>query len=261
MKLQLLIACLLTVAVTQPAGTVALAQGTPAPQPPSAGPAEAGSPPVYKPPLRGAPGGRVGGASRSAVRISTPLPVIELLAPSDHAGLTATATPTLYFFVSRPVAWPAQFTIAAPMQPAPVLQVTISSPAAAGIYALRLEDYRVSLRPGVAYTWSVSIVLDPRAWSRNIVASATIIFDPTVDTSAALAALPLRRAALLADAGLWYDAVAAAAEAQTLDQHAALDALIHQAGLTDASGYAQDLPRPAGRLRNGPQGPVVRARP
>jgi hypothetical protein len=64
-----------------------------------------------------------------------------------------------------------------------------------------------------------------------------------VDTGAALALPPLRRAALFANAGLWYDAVAAAAAAQNLDGHAALDALIHQVGLSDAAGYAQDLSR------------------
>jgi hypothetical protein len=63
--------------------TVALAQTPPSGE---SQPSEAGASPVYKPPLRGAPGGRVGGASRSAVRVSAPLPEIELLAPSDHAG-------------------------------------------------------------------------------------------------------------------------------------------------------------------------------
>ncbi len=82
-----------------------------------------------------------------------------------------------------------------------------------------------------------------RAWSRNIVASGTIVFDPTINAGAALAAPPLRRAALLADAGLWYDAVAAAADGQHLDRHVALDALIHQADLSEATGYAQELPR------------------
>jgi hypothetical protein len=236
------IAGLLMVAIALADATVAFAQSSPAAPAPTTEPAQADSP-VYKPPLRGAPGGRVGGASRSAVRVSTPLPVIELLAPADHAGLTATATPTLYFYVSRPVAWPTQFTISAPMQPAPVLEVTIPSPAAAGIYALPSGDYGVHLRPEVAYTWSVSIVLDWRAWSRNIVASSTIVFDPTVNTSADRAVPPLRRAAVLADGGLWYDAVAAAAEAQSLDRHAALDALVHQAGLSQAAGYAQALPR------------------
>ncbi len=221
------------------AGT-ALAQNPPPAQNSPNEPAEAASSPVYKPPMRGAPGGRVGGASRSAVRVATPLPVIELLAPADHAGLTATATPSLLFFVSRPVAWPTQFTISASMQPAPILEIAIPSPRAAGIYALHPGDYGVRLRPGVVYTWSVSIVLDARAWSRNIVATATIVFDPTINGSAALAVPSRRRAAVLADAGLWYDAVAAAADAQHLDRRAGLDALIHQADLSEATHYVQD---------------------
>jgi hypothetical protein len=106
-----------------------------------------------------------------------------------------------------------QFTISAAMQPAPVLEIAIPSPQEAGIYAVRAANYRVRLDPGVSYTWSVSVVLDARAWSRNIVASATIVSDPSVDAKRALTAPPLSRAAILADAGLWYDAVAAAAEA------------------------------------------------
>jgi hypothetical protein len=236
MKHPRIIAVMVTLAVA--VAGAARAQSPIDAQSPADKPVDAAPPPVYKPPLRGAPGGRVGGASRSAVHISTPLPVIELLAPADHAGVTATATPTLLYFVSRPVTWPTQFTISAPMQPAPVLETTIPSPRAAGIYALRPGDYRVRLSPGIVYTWSVSIVLDPRAWSRNIVASGTIVFDPTVD-SAAAAMPPLRRAALLAGAGVWYDAVAAAAEAQNLDRHAALDALIREVGLTEAAAYEQ----------------------
>lgn len=194
-------------------------------------------PAIYKPPLRGAPGGRVGGASRSAVRSPTPLPVIELLAPADHAGVSATGTPTLYFYVSRPVAWPTQFTISAPRQPAPVLEVTIPSPRAPGIYPLRLADWRVRLQPGIEYNWSVSVVIDPHAWSRNIVASATILVAPTAADDAARAASPARRAALFAAAGLWYDAIGAAVAAEAFDRHAALDALIRQVGLTRAAAY------------------------
>ena len=92
---------------------------------------------IYTPPLRGAPGGRVGGASRGAVRIKAPLPTIELLVPTDHAGQTASATPALHYFVSLPVAWPMQLTISAPLQPAPVLEATIEPARAAGIHQLR----------------------------------------------------------------------------------------------------------------------------
>ena len=123
MKHRLVIAVVSALAIAAASATLAPAQSPPSAQSRPDDTANAASPPVYKPPMRGAPGGRVGGASRSAVRVSAPLPVIELLAPADHAGLTATATPSLLFFVSRPVAWPTQFTISAPMQPAPVLEV------------------------------------------------------------------------------------------------------------------------------------------
>ena len=196
----------------------------------AAEPATGQPPPTYKPPLRGAPGGRVGGASRSAVRSATPLPVIELLAPADHGGITATPSPTLFYFASRAVAWPTEFTSSAPGQPKPVLEVRVTSPPAAGFYKLPLAAYRLRLQPGIAYTWSVSAVIDPHAWSHNIVASATILYDPA-------AAAGTASAAQLAAAGLWYDAVAAAADAMSLDRHSTLDALIRDVGLVEATRY------------------------
>jgi uncharacterized protein DUF928 len=193
--------------------------------------------PAYRPPPRGAPGGRVGGASRGTYKTATPLPRIELLAPSDQTGLSASRTPSLYFFVSGPVLWPTQFTISAPMQPAPVIEVNIPPPSAAGVYGLDLAGYRVRLEPGIVYTWSVSAILDPNARSRDIVASATLLLgtpDPVVE-NATRAAPPARRAALYAQAGFWYDAVAAAAAATPFDR-AALDALMNEVGL-DEPGF------------------------
>ena len=197
------------------------------------------SEPAYQPPLRGAPGRRVGGASRGTFKVAAPLPTIELLAPSDHAGLTANPAPSLYFFASGPVAWPTRFTISAPGRPAPVLEVAIRAPVAAGIYRLDLADYRLRLLPGIVYTWSVSAILDPRIPARDIVASASLMLsppDPTV--AAALAVVPAtRRAALFARTGLWYDAVAAAVAAEPGDRHAGLDALLRQVGLAGAAAY------------------------
>jgi hypothetical protein len=185
---------------------------------------------LYKPPSRGAPGGRIGGASRSAAVSAAQLPVVVLLAPADHAGLTARPDPTLYYLLSRPTLWPMRFTIAAPGQPQPVLDVAIPAPATAGISPLSLARYRVRLEPGIDYTWSVSVVLDSHAWSHNIVASAGIVFDPAQAT-AALAATPSPNAADFAAAGLWYDAVAAAADARQANQRALLAALLRQEGL------------------------------
>ena len=205
----------------------------PAPKPPDKPQPEPAQTVVYKPPLRGAPGGRVGGASRSAIRTATPLPMVEPLAPADHAGVTAHPSPTLYYYASGAVSWPTQFTISAPLQPAPVIEVTIPSPPGRGLYPLRLSDYGVRLRPGVDYTWSVSVIINPHAWSRNIVGSAAILFDPAAEPSATAAAQPLQRAAILASGGVWYDAVAAAVEGQPADRGVALADLIRQAGLAE----------------------------
>src|SRR5207245_9611561 len=81
--------------------------------------------PDYKPPARGAPGGRVGGASRGTVKVTAPLPTIELLAPDGHAGQTISPAPTLYFSVSRATIWPTQFTIISPLHIKPVIDAII----------------------------------------------------------------------------------------------------------------------------------------
>ncbi|MGC2198666.1 MAG: DUF928 domain-containing protein [Stellaceae bacterium] len=196
----------------------------------------------YKPPPRGAPGGRVGGACRGTVKVTAPLPTIELLAPDANAGLTTTATPTLYFFVSRPVYWTTQFTISAQSVPKPVIEVTIPAPAEAGIYELRTADYNIRLETGVLYTWSISVILDPKARSHDIVASASLLRttpDPAVEN--AMRGAPASwRVPLLAQAGLWYDAVAAAAEIEAFDRHFALDTLMKQVGLVEPARYDRE---------------------
>jgi hypothetical protein len=217
--------------------------------------------PAYRPPLRGAPGGLVGGASRglgggasrdlgdgasrdlaggasrSLFRAPSRPPTIKLLAPSDHAGLSANPTPSLFFFVSGPVGLPLRFTISADGRPAPVLEARIRGPAAAGIYRLDVADYGVRLEPGTVYTWSVSAIRDPRIRARDIIASASLMLSAP-DPAGAVAS-PTRRAALYAGAGLWYDAVAAAVAAAPVDRHAALDALLGQVGLAGLAAYVR----------------------
>jgi len=194
---------------------------------------------VYKPPVRGLPGGRVSGATRGTVKPATPLPTIDIVAPDGHSGLTTSAAPTLYYYVSRRVTDPTRLTISAPGQPVPVIETNIPSPQTAGIYAIRLGDYRVRLDPGVVYTWSISITRNTNAPSRDIVASASLVrvrLDPNLD--AAMRTAPAsHRAALFANAGLWYDAVAAAAD---LNQRGALDTLMNEVGLAEPARY--DLP-------------------
>ena len=83
------------------------------------------------------------------------------------------------------------------------------------------------------------MILKPGAPSRDIVASASVLrapADPRLG-DAARAASPARRAALFAEDGLWYDAVATAAG---LGQQTALDALMNEVGLIPS----QTLPHP-----------------
>jgi hypothetical protein len=195
----------------------------------------------YKPPTRGVPGGRVGGASRGTVKATIPLPTIELLAPDRNAGQTTSPAPTLYFTVSRPISWPTKFTISAPSRPEPVIEVNIPPPQRAGVHLIRTADYRVQLQPGVLYTWSVSVILNPKAPSRDIVASASLLRtlpDPELEV-ALRGARPGQRAAIFAEAGLWYDAVSATAEMAEPDRHAALHALMNEVGLVQPAKYEQ----------------------
>ena len=89
------------IAMLSVAVSAALLVPTPSPgqaPPPSPAQGEAAlAIPEYKPPARGAPGGRVGGASRGTVKATMPLPTIELLAPDGNAGQTMSPTPILYF--------------------------------------------------------------------------------------------------------------------------------------------------------------------
>ena len=128
--------------------------------------------------------------------------------------------------MSSQVAYPTTLTIAAPLQARPVLEITIPSPPSAGIYFVHLSDYRVQLEPGVVYTWSIAAVVDPRAWARNIVGSATI--QRSTDVA------PAGGAAGAAQSGLWYDAIADAAGEPS---HAMLDTLLVQVGLNGAARF------------------------
>jgi hypothetical protein len=220
-------------------GTTLLAMAQSPGAPPSASTGDAL--PTYKPPLRGAPGGRLGGASRGGE--TGGVPTIEPLAPDGIAGQTTDASPTLYYFISRAPSQPLRLTIRSQNVAQSLVDAAIPPPRTAGIQAIRLSDYRAQLQLGTIYVWSVSLALDPNMPSRNIVASATIqrvTPDASLD-GAVRAAAPLRRVALLAGAGLWYDAVAAAVEAQNLDRHAALDALLEQVDLRDAAAADRAL--------------------
>jgi len=185
------------------------------PPTPAAG-SQASSPspaPVYTPPLRGAPGGRIGGGTRGVggedLRVS-------VLAPDDRA-LTVSEQPTLYWFVSRAPRLPVEITVVDTGAVDPVLELQLPPPMEGGIQALRLADHGVRLKVGVPYKWYVAVVTDPSRRSRDLLAGGTV---ERIETPADLVT-KLSQAgredlpSLYAAAGLWYDALGAISELVT----------------------------------------------
>ncbi len=204
----------------------------------STAPAPGPATPVYKPPTRGVPGGRMGGGTRGIGGGA----VVSVLAP-DHVGLTVHEQPSLHWFLAQDVSSPVEITLIEPDRTPPLLEYRLAPPVRAGIHRLRLADHGVRLRSGVRYQWSAAVVTDPERRSRDLVAAGLIERVDVPDglrqpTARASADLP----ALYAEAGLWYDALTALSERidaaphdRTLHRQRA--ALLEQVGLRAAADF------------------------
>src|SRR3989442_812792 len=135
----------------------------------TAAPAPGAATPVYKPPTRGVPGGRMGGGTRGISGAA----VVSILVP-DHVGLTVHEQPSLYWFLAQDVSSPLEITLIEPDRTPPLLEHRLAPPVRAGIYRLRLADHGVRLEPGVRYQWSVAVVTDPERRSRDLVAAGLV---------------------------------------------------------------------------------------
>jgi Domain of Unknown Function (DUF928) len=166
--------------------------------------------PVYQPPPRGAPGGRVGGSSRG---LEDRLPVLSVLAP-DHTGLTVQEQPFLYWYLSKSTTYPVELTIIDDQSIQPLIERRISGPIQPGVQRVRLADYGMRLSPGVPYRWSVALVVDPDNRSRDILAGGFIerIALPEALRTQLAGAGKARVPFIYAEAGLWYDSLAAISE-------------------------------------------------
>lgn len=202
---------------------------------PSAPPAQTGvAAPVYKPPLRGAPGGRVGGGTRGTGR---EVFVLSVLAP-DHTGLTSEEQPVLYWFISNPSTYPIEIVLTDEKATQPLLETRLAPPVAAGLHAIRLTEHNVKLAPGVTYRWYVSVVADDKRRSKDILAGGAIerVELPDALRANVKGADKPRAAALYAEAGYWYDAIRTLSESiEATPQNASLKdqraAMLAQVGL------------------------------
>lgn len=205
----------------------------------------AAAPIVYRPPLRGAPGGRIGGGTRGGATHGSEHQsfVLAAIAP-DHTGLTVQEQPSLFWFVSAPTTLRLEFTLNDAAGIRPLLEVQIAPPARPGVQRLRLADYGVRLAPGVRYGWFVAAITDSERRSRDVLAGGTIerVEPPEALGAKLRAASVAQLPAVYADAGLWYDCVGAITDLldarpddPALRRQRA--ALLEQIGLTHVAQY------------------------
>src|SRR5919108_4424154 len=163
--------------------------------------------PVYNPPSRGAPGGRIGGGTRGGGR---DVFVLSVLAP-DHSGFTTSEQPSLYWFISGPTELPVEVTVMDPQGVQPILETRLPSPIKAGVHRVRLADYNVRLSPGAAYRWFVAVIPDADRRSKDILAGGAIErVEAPEDLKAKLAQTAKKDMPFVyAEAGIWYDALGA----------------------------------------------------
>ena len=163
--------------------------------------------PIYRPPLRGAPVGRVAGGTRGIFGENALL--LCVLTP-DHTALTTRDQPSLYYFLGETSKYPIELTIIEDQGIHPILEIQIASPEASGIQAIHLRDYDLHLDKDKVYKWFVTIIPDPVRRSKDILAWGAIerIDIPENVRRKITNAEKANTPQIYADAGIWYDAFA-----------------------------------------------------
>jgi hypothetical protein len=182
----------------------------------------------YVPPVGANPRRSRGSGSRGC---DQSLPVtVTLLIPSTHIGDTTSSHPTFSWHLSNNVSVPIKFALVELGVVEPLYVQEIASPKA-GITEVEIPKDRPELVPGHQYRWSVSLVCNhnrpsanpyfyswikrvptPPALSEKLAATN----NPATTLDKAASSKRLRdRAQIYAQAGQWYDALAALTAAKT----------------------------------------------
>lgn len=161
--------------------------------------------PVFVPPNRGSPMARLGGATRSAGQGS--LPRIEALVP-EESGWTLREAPVVYWYLAEPTDTRIEFALRNIDAGEMLVETALPKPKQAGVQRLDLADYDVKLQPGVSYQWYIKLVPNPsdRSYDR-VVGGGIERVETSPELDAKLAAKDASRPHVLAEAGIWYDAV------------------------------------------------------
>jgi len=161
--------------------------------------------PTFSPKNLGSPKTRLGGATRG---LDDGIPRTEALVP-EVAGQTLKAQPVLYWYLADKTDHRIDFTLIGVDPINPILEKTLDGGLEPGIQQIRLADLGVELEPGVSYQWFVAIVPQPEQRLHDRIIGGGI---ERLETSSELqskldAATDSDRYFVLAEAGVWYDAL------------------------------------------------------
>ena len=181
---------------------------------------------VFKVPSTGAPSDRVGAGTRHSdtkqeeALETTPVPApvtrsmtqnqavgtfekAQLLASSKFA-LTASSSPTLYWYVATVPAHGAEIVLQSSNKTLLKKTVKVTK---AGMQSIRLADLGVQLKADTSYVWSVAVIVDPKQRSKDLSNFANIRYQQPDET--------LTSVQDMKQAGYWYDAIAQLVESHS----------------------------------------------
>lgn len=149
------------------------------------------------------------GASRNEPKYKLP-DYLCTLTPKSGPALTTKAQPSLFAYMSNPVGMEFRVAVNDPAQAKPAFLYAVSQ-SASGIHRVDLSKYAFTLKPGVEYKWVAAVRPDPENGSADLPAFGVVKrIEPDPALVAKLkAAPPEEHAAIYAEAGIWYDALAA----------------------------------------------------
>ncbi len=154
------------------------------------------------------------GASRAKITLSNGatmiLPDLYVLTPKQGVALTTKAQPSLFTYQTAMCPVEYRVTIMEPGQPEAAFIYAVSR-TATGVHRVDLSEFDVNLKPGVEYKWVVVFRPEPASPSKDLEANGRIMRvnpDPALAEKLKTAA-PDELAAVYAEAGIWYDALAA----------------------------------------------------
>lgn len=161
-------------------------------------------------------GGRIGGARGESVESDVPedtadsgfaegAPEVWVLTPAS-AGLTVSASPSLYYYLSDNTGMALDVTIN--LDRLTLFQLQVNTPKRKGIYRVSLAELGMMLEEGKEYEWNVVLIPDPAQGSLNITSTGVV---KRVPVEKKLEEMLIEKKSnqyeAYAENGIWYEAL------------------------------------------------------